>query len=353
MSLSVTPGHSRELTWKSDAPPRTALTATTRDLAIIAGCAVLLHLLVFAAAARLHPWTLKQFAQLRDGGSYINVAKAMLGDAGAMSPYDRRVFLGYPALIALASSFGIASESAALLINWLATGASAAAAAVLFRDRRVGWAMACLTPSYLMYTSMAMSEATLLAITLCGLVCVQRHREGLGGAVLGLAGLIRPMACFAVLGAATATMSRRWQRALAVCAASAVVVAIGFLAQQRWTGDALRGVAVYAHDDRAYAGQLFAAPFESLIMTPLRYQVPLWKTAYVWLTTIATIVACWSVSTEALGPFSRERELARLAAPWLVGNTLFTLVVGHIWGFHEYHCQRYCGLIVVSIQCAW
>jgi hypothetical protein len=313
---------------------------TRRDLLTICLAALLIRALLCVLALHIRGWSALQFAMLRDGDSYIRVARALLGDPSTLRLIDRRVFIGYPALIASVAWLGVPVHVAALGLNWVATAISAILTAITFRDRRLGWAMATLTPSYLLYSTMAMSEATLLALTLGGIVIVRRHRNALGGALLGAAGLIRPMACFAALGVLFERSQKSWRSARTVAIAAACATGIGLLLYHLWSGNALESVEIYATNERAYAGQLFTWPFESLIMTPIRSGVAAWRVAYIWSYVVVTFVACWIVLRDLMRRGSRsERPLAdlRLNAPWLVGNTVFTLFIGHIWGFYQFH----------------
>jgi len=332
-------------------PPKGALpTGAARDLCprawelvAIALVAILLRGVVAELAVHHYGMTAAELSNLRDGDSYIRVGLAMTGDETGLKPFDRRVFPGYPALIALLSAVGLRADMAALVLNWLCTGLAAALSAVLFRDRRVGWAMAILTPSYLMYSTMAMSEATLLAFTTSGLVVAVRGRTLLGGVLLGYAILIRPVACFAVLGYIVyAVTDGKRTRAVVSGLAALAVVMFAAAGLYLWRGDALEGFRLYASDQRAYGGEPFTWPFESLIMTPLVVKTTVWKMLYIYAHVAFVLGACFLIVTAL-----RERgdtpkpaggaALAALAGPWLWTNTLFVLCVGAHWGFHEFH----------------
>src|SRR5205823_3442675 len=98
---------------------------------------------------------------------------------------------------------GVPVTIAALGVSWLSSAAAAVLSALLFRDRRIGWAMAIIPPSFLTYSTLAMSEASLLALVALGMYCVVRRDALVAGALaLGFAGLVRPVACFAVLARA-------------------------------------------------------------------------------------------------------------------------------------------------------
>ena len=326
--------------WHSAEPVAVDHSPTRADLVGVAVIAVVIRVILCTAAVHIRGWSLFHFATLRDGDSYVRMARALLGDSSGVSLIDRRVFIGYPALIAALGALGVPLHLAALGLNWASAAVSACLTAVLFRDRRLGWAMATLTPSYLLYSTMGMSESTLLAFTLAGLVLVRRRQDVGGGILLGAAGLIRPMACFAALGALFEKSREGWRSLRRVAVAAASALGAGVVAYQLWSGDALQNVQIYATDQRAYAGQLFAWPFESLIMTPIRADVALWQVVHIWTYVGLTLLACGILGRDLARSRSRSpaelRDL-RLSAPWLIGNTLFTLCVGHIWGFYQFH----------------
>jgi hypothetical protein len=282
---------------------------------------------------------LDRYVTKGDTASYVATARAMLGDDGGMTEYDRRVFPGYPAMIAAAGWLGASLPWAALGITWLSAGAAAAGAAALFRDRRIGWAMVALIPHYPINSSMGMTEAPLLALTLGGML-LARHgggaRAGCSGALLGFAGLVRPVACFGVLGQmGVDVLRRRWRPALVVGAVSGIVVIGGILALHAWTGDVLRGVRVYANNPGAYGGRMFVWPFKSLIFTPLYDpQVSIGRVVYIWAHVVATLAAIAVLARRCLRRPSDPLDV--LSLMWLAGNTLFVLCIGSYWGFQHF-----------------
>jgi hypothetical protein len=311
---------------------------TASRLTAVAATAVLLRVLLFVVASHLGGWTIDSFASLRDGPSYMHIAAAILGDSSQVTAYDRRVFLGYPTIIAAVSVLGIPIPIAALMINWVCAGATAVLSAVLFRDMRVGWAVALFPPSYLTYSTLVMNESSLLAFSVGGLVLARKGRPVSGGLLLGFAGLVRPVACFAVLGMMTERLARKRQRdALLVGAVSALVVLSGYLILQSRSGNALVGVQTYVSDERAFGGQPFALPFQSLLLTPVRHSVPLWKVAYAWSYVALTIAGCILAVREVRGGAVEDHDRNLLAATWLISNTLFVLCIGNVWGFHDFN----------------
>src|SRR5207248_1469944 len=113
------------------------------------------------------------------------------------------------------------------------------------------------------------------------------------GIFFGFAGLIRPMACFAVLGVLfVAVIQRRWKRAIILAGIASLTFAAGFLAVQFWTGDALQGMRVYATHPGAYAGHMILWPFQSLLTTPFHEPTSIGRIIYTWLHVAITLAAC-------------------------------------------------------------
>ncbi|HET6248783.1 MAG TPA: hypothetical protein VFE47_13870 [Tepidisphaeraceae bacterium] len=365
-----------------------------------------LELILFAIGLRAtlflivcvhYHYTFHQWAMRDDGSSYIAYARALLGDSSHLTEYDQRVFPGYPALIAIVHRLGIPIDAAAVGVTWVSAGLVAALAAALFRDRRIGWAMACLPLQYFINSSLTMSEAPMLALALIGLLLANRGKIAGGGILLGLAGLVRPMACFAVLGQLLRSMievpkaspidpttrsspsiaiiaaggssgdprledhdlsftkklapvpgyqnqnsprlrslMRRYRAPIILALTSASVVALGILALHHWTGDAFRGARVYANAPNTYNGHLIQWPFHSLIHESLRPEVSAARVFYIWLHVSITFIALAIVLFRCLRDRTNADGRDLLAAPWLAGNTLFVLSIGSFWGFEHF-----------------
>src|SRR5688572_18521711 len=108
------------------------------ELWAIGVSAVAFRAAVFAVVTLAFHVPFERYIVKGDTASYLAYARAMRGEAGGMTEYDSRVFPGYPALIAGASTLGVPAPWAALGITWLSSGAAAALSAALFRDRRIG-----------------------------------------------------------------------------------------------------------------------------------------------------------------------------------------------------------------------
>jgi len=315
------------------------MTASRRELLAMAALAVGLRVALFAVATGLTGATFTGYARAADGYQYIAYARAWLGpDAEfAAHPDFGRFFPGYPLLMAGLHLLGVPFAAAALLPSWLAAGGVAVLCALYFGDRRVGWAMAALTPSYVFSGSLICSEVMCLLGSIAGLQLARRDQPLRAGLAFGLGGLFRPVAVFAMLGAVAADLleERRLRRPAALTAAAGLTVAAGLAAVQWRFGDALMSLRQYT-GTAAYGDQLMTWPFHSLIAIPLTSPVPAWKLAFVAAHLAAALGGCvlavWQWR-RAAGP---ECPLAALAAVWLLANTLYVVCIGGFWGFHDF-----------------
>jgi len=189
--------------------------------------------------------------------------------------------------------------------------------------------------------------------------------------LFGFAGMIRPMACFALAGLALALLrDGQWRPMVVVVLAATATFALEVLLLQRWTGNALRGVHVYASNPGAYGGHLLGWPFQSLLSTPAHDGASPGRIAYIWIHVTIILLACAMIGVTTAGSVSGRKKrgrgrflsspfsgslmdaetgtgtvstLARTVNPrdsvscgWLIGNTAFVLCIGSVWGFRHF-----------------
>lgn len=312
---------------------------TFRTLATLFVATLTLRAVVFLLVSHFGQLNVTQYANLYDGESYLVTTEAMMGDWSNFNAYHGRVFPGVPALIAVLGTLGVPIVVGGLAINWIAASLVAPLGAWFYRDARVGWAMVMLIPHYLMNSTMTMTEAPLLAFSLSGLILALRAERWawfVGGVLLGYAGLVRPMACFAVIGGLTLFVHRReWTRTVVVAITSGAVTVGGFVLLHFWRGDALAGAKYYAQSENAYGGELLTWPFKSLIMTPLTHDIVLGRVLMMWAHVAIVLLACGLIVRQLLRSRQDWRDV--LSAPWLLANTLFALCIGSVWGFQCCH----------------
>ena len=310
------------------------------DLLAMTILALALRLGLYVLATTLTGTGFDNAAAAADGYQFVAYAHAWLGDMAELKvhPHFRRLFPGYPMLIALLSLAGVPTAAAVLFPSWLACGAVAPLCAVAYQDRRIGWAAAALTPSFVFSGALISTEALCLVFSMLGIVLAERGRGMAGGVAFGLSGLFRPVAVFAMLGiVAQESAAGRWRRAVAVPTVAGVTVMAGLAAVQWRFGEALMSMHTYTE---AYGGQIFTWPFRSLIETPLTSAVPAWKLAYVGVHVLAVLGGCAFAARELLavrrGHRADRRGTALQTTVWLGGNALYVLCIGNVWGFHDF-----------------
>lgn len=311
-----------------------------RELWGMAFLAVALRVILFAVASAMAGTGFQDYARAADGYQYLAYARAWLGDGAEFlaHPHYGRFFPGYPMLIAGLHGAGVPIAAAALLPSWLAAGGVAVLGALVFRDRRVGWALAALTPSYVFSGSLISTEALCLLLSLAGLWLLQKSKTVPAGIAFGLGGLFRPVAVFALLGGAAAELlAGRFRRAAAATALAGATVAAGLAAVHARFGDAFLSVRRYAEDPQAYGGgEMITWPFRSLLTVPFTTPVAAWKIAFVAVHAVAVLGGCVLAVRQWRRADLEERPLAAAAGLWLGGNTLYVLSIGGVWGFHDF-----------------
>jgi hypothetical protein len=198
-------------------------------------------------------------------------------------------------------------------------------------------------------SSLVMSEAPLLAFTLAGLALLRPSGVSTSGGyesfsklilsalLFGVAGLIRPMACFAAFGAIVALLrARRFIPALVITIIAGLVAATGLLFLRHRLGGATESLRVYRDSPRAYGGELFTWPFHSLLRTPGEDHASVGTIVYIWAHVLLVITACVRLARRALSRSASTPFLDNVCAPWLIANLLFVLCIGGVWGFRHF-----------------
>jgi hypothetical protein len=321
----------------------------TGDVLAIGAVASLIHLAIFLTVISLYHTSLETYSNKGDGASYKHMAAALLGEPAAMDQYDTRVFPGYPMLIAVTHLITRLSISAsALAVTFISAGAAAALSAIVFEDRRIGWAVGLALPHAWINMSLAMSEAPVLALIMLGLLLARRKQTAAGGIIFGLSILTRPVAAFALIGLFVDQFAcGRLHRGLLTSICASLVFFIGMFVVRPITGGFFHGVSVYANSPRAYAGQIFTWPMHSIWWMTLYGRPGWWR----WIYIIAHLTACIG-GCIILSRKTSPTDL--LAFTWLALNTLFILCIGlgpGAWGFN--HFPRFMIPALPALAYAW
>jgi hypothetical protein len=199
--------------------------------------------------------------------------------------------------------------------------------------------MTCFTPTWLLHSSLGMSEGAYLVFLLGSLWAFQRGRLAGSGLLMAVAALVRPTAVFAWAGLACVLWRRRAWRQLALWSAlcllgPVVQVALNLHYYGDWNRQShLHGAPQNLPPDlppRA-AQTYFNVPFKVLLLTPWQTPTPMWKIAFVY----GHVAFAWCAAVVALWRWRRE-ELSLAMAVWVWLNTLFICSTGPYWGFHSF-----------------
>lgn len=271
------------------------------------------------------PVTVAQYAGLHDGAEYQLIAKALF-DAKALRglpDVTERLFPGYPAVIRTLSFLAPRAWSA------LGVVLLCAAISVVLFYRMTGdlWLSACFavfTPSWLLYSSLAMSESLFIVLSLAGFAFWRSSRFSASAFVLGAATLVRPVGVFVFAACWLATLIHgRRKRAIAMaCVYVIAPITWGVVAWHVW-GDPLRQFHAYVDKDAT-------RPFMSLVTGTLSGEIGLPKKALVWFTVATNLAAV----TLLLVRYLRSRDAVSLAwLLWAALMALFFLGLPSSWAF--------------------
>jgi hypothetical protein len=288
-----------------------------------------------AVAVKTHAsWS--QVPYSSDGVAYLDNAKRINGD-GMPSDYDRRAFVGFPWMIAMLHRLGLPYGAAGLGLGLLLPGVLAAVMAVWLRDSRIGWAMAILPPHHVTDTAGVMNETSMVLLCVLATALLRWRWIGvtLAAALFAAAGMVRPMACFAVVGAIVLLLqSREHAKAVVLSIATLAILAALYLLFRHFYWDPLDSVRQYDAHPEAYDGHLFSYPFGSFVERvraggALRFNF-LYKLLY--------LAAAFAVLALAVVAWKRSRRpLDAWALAWWSTNLAFVLCIGSHWGVDIFH----------------
>jgi hypothetical protein len=174
----------------ADSDRRTA----AREGLALAGLASGLRVLWIAALLAIAGASAADLASLHDGRHYLAIAAALdsPSDLRDLPWHVRRLAPGYPLLVRLFDTV-LPAATAALLVPAVAAGLAVGLLRALGASPWTAAYFAVFTPSWLVFSSTAMSEAPFLALTLGGVLLWRRERLPWAGLVLGAATLVRPV----------------------------------------------------------------------------------------------------------------------------------------------------------------
>jgi len=268
---------------------------------------------------------IERYAGIHDGAEYQQIARA-LGDRDAMrglAEKTRRLSPGYPFAIRIAS-LAFDSPVAALGVSLVA----AAIAVLLFfqitGDPWLSAYFAVFTPSWLLFSSVAMSEGLFLAVALLAFALWKEGRDTTAALALGALTLIRPfgVVLFAALWLIQ-LLGPNKQR----CAAMLGVYLLAPLAWMIvsffvWGNTFQQAVAYWERDYAPPVAGLFARLFSGTDDIP--------KRVLVWFTILTNFAA---LIVLIKSQFEKHDEVNLGWLLWLAFTSLFTLALPSSWAY--------------------
>lgn len=271
---------------------------------------------------------LGQCVLLHDGWEYLRLARAFAEFApGEVAPETLRLMPGFPALIAL-TGLGHQPGLVGITIAIVCGAAAAPLTGLLGRDGRLAWWMVVLPPSWLLFTSVVMSEGLFVLTVLGTLLLLRAGRWAGAGLLAGVASTVRPMGILLFFPVLAEAVRRRPEANGSARALLAALVAGGPWVLGLWIVSA----ALWANPLRsaqAYAAQDLAWPLQSLIGETLNPEADLLRKGLVWSTlalTVAGGAALWR-------RWRRGDSDARPLVLWHWSLTLLCVLLPSRWVF--------------------
>lgn len=284
--------------------------------------AVLARIGLIAAACWAGKISVGQLALLHDGWEYLRLARAFAhGSVAALDPATLRLFPGYPLLIA---ALGLGREFVYPAF-WVSIGCAGLCVMLvdrLGRDRRLGWYMALITPSWLMFTSTAMSDSLALALAMGALLAIERRRWAWAGLAAGMSFVVRPVGALLIVPIAIEARACGPRVLVKALVAAAWAPLVYFVSSRVMLGDAMRAARQYTAQDFAWPLWAILHPAQSKNMGAL------------WIVyQYGVIAASW---LGAVGLWRRMRsgeDYIRPMLAWHVAAGLFYLLLPSSWAF--------------------
>ncbi|MCX7048113.1 MAG: hypothetical protein NTX50_21840 [Candidatus Sumerlaeota bacterium] len=304
----------------------------TRHLVILIVLAVGVRIAVIGGSLMWARQDASHYAALHDGAEYQAIACGLFSPAALrdLQRETQRLSPGYPAAIRIASAL-LPASIAALAISVLAAAAAVLLFYLLTRDVWLAAYFAVFTPSWLLFSSVAMSEGLFLALALTGFYLWRKNRPLAAALTLGILTLVRPAGVFVFAAIWLAQMSgpNRSAKRLAGMAAIYALAPLIWLA-----ASALIWQTPFRQLD-AYWQKDFAPPFLAIVRELFSFEGERPKqvlTAFTILTNAAAIILLLrQYRDNKTAGRAREETLAWLL--WIGWIALFILTLPSSWAY--------------------
>lgn len=232
----------------------------------------ILAFLVFVAAVSLA----KNYSAAVD---HFGDSSAYMALAAAIRNWDFhgvvvKQFWGLPyAMAALSTLTRLSDRTALLVLSFLPSLAAALLARRLWNGWIAGY-FVVLNFDWMQRSCLGGSEPLFVCLVFATFVCVRRERWMVASLLASLATVVRPLACFALLGIGLRLLWKRdFRRVAAATAIGVVVGALYALPLATHFGDPLATVNSY-HSQQWSGGWLFGFPFYAIVKGTILYPAP-------------------------------------------------------------------------------
>ncbi len=279
----------------------------------------------------LSPMTLETIVHSRDGAAYLNMAKGFIaGNFRIVPPEDTQFFIGYPWVLSFFLRF-LQPWLGVYLFQFLCLAGIVHMGRRFFEDVWVTrWFVFCV-PSFVLFTSLNMSEAFAMLLFMAALLAYKENRLGLCSFSLGFAAITRPQTALFLISVLFLhlILSKKYARAGILIFMPALFCLGMFLFNYYSFSDPLWNFKLYGRHEPEFLGW----PFQGLITYSLGNSVRLFNKLYV----LATAAICLGgLFCLGLKIFRGETDWTyKIVGAWCAIQMIFLMTLNSRWAYLE------------------
>jgi Gpi18-like mannosyltransferase len=283
------------------------------------------RLIIILLTIVLFSVSLIQYTNLHDGKEYKNYAKAIAEFNVQNLPSDTtRLYPGYPLIINLISEpLGFSLSS--ILVTIIFSIASVFLFYKITNHKWLSLYFSIFTPSWLLFSSLAMSEGLFVFLSLLAIYLFSKSRFAFSFLALGFNTIVRPVGILLFLPMLLIMILEKRNRWIIL---SSIIIYLLFplfwlISSQIVWGNMGQNIIKYIELD-------FSLPFASLISGTLSHNVSIMKKILVWGNILLGVVALIILIHKYLG---KQDSFILLMTLWLGISLLFYLSLSSRWTF--------------------
>jgi len=288
---------------------------------IIFGCLIILKI------------GIDSFVLRRDGAWYLILANTiMAGSYSSASAALTRFFIGYPALLSFFIRFFKPAVSVYIIQSICLIGV-ALCGRRLFRSEWLNRYWLLCVPSFVLFTSLNMSEALFFFICFWSILVFNSNKNCLGSALLGAAMFIRPQQAFFLFVVVFLWFIFKKEFRHLIILFSIMFAATLCLLSFNYFAFGDMFVNFYSYKTAGnFGNSLFGLPFKALFLNFLSQDIPLWKKVYVFG---SVAVVCSGLTCLFIRLRYRRDFIGMVLCGWGCFVTMFIFCLGSQWAFHS------------------